>query len=166
MNAPTWLATSILPFLTAACTSYSPNVHLVGLSKEEVLGRMGQPEQKIPKAEGGTLWVYPRGPQGHHTYFLSFDTARRLLAYEQVLSRENFLLISPGMTQPEVERRIGPSKVRESLARQRGEVHSYRYESPFCDWFQVEYNAQKVVRSTGFGVPLECRGGTWGLSTQ
>ena len=166
MNAQTWLAAFLLPFFISACASYSPSVHLLGLSKEEVLDRLGPPEQKIPKEEGGNLWVYPRGPQGHHTCFLSFGTKRRLLAYEQVLIRENFLVISPGMTQPEVERRIGPSKVRESLARQRGELHSYRYEGPFCDWFQVEYNAEKVVRSTGFGVPLECRGGTWDLSTQ
>lgn len=166
MNAQTWLAAFLLPFFISACASYSPSVHLLGLSKGEVRERMGRPDQKIVKEGGETLWVYPRGPQGHHTYFLSFNAAQRLLAYEQVLSRENFLVISSGMTQPEVERRIGPSRVRESLARQRGEVHSYRYESPFCDWFRVEYTAEKVVRSTGFGVPPECRGGQWGLSTQ
>lgn len=56
-------------------------------------------------------------------------------------------------------------KIQSQLARGHGMVTSYRYESPFCRWFQVEYTVEGLVRSTGFGFPPECLlDRPWGFS--
>ena len=44
----------------------------------------------------------------------------------------------------------------EGLGRNRGQVWSYRYENPFCRWFQVEIGEDQTVRSAGYGEPPEC----------
>ncbi|MGA0129361.1 MAG: hypothetical protein ACO3I1_08785 [Burkholderiales bacterium] len=153
----------IAPLWVSACASYAPNASMVRQSGDQIRVQLGEPGRIIPQERGQVIWVYPRGPYGFHTYFLYFDIHNKLVAYEQVLKSESFAKIVPGMTQYEVERHIGPSRIRYVLARERGEVHSYRFETPFCDWFQVEYTPTGVVRAVGFSVSPECRGGSWDL---
>jgi hypothetical protein len=43
------------------------------------------------------------------------------------------------------------------LARDRGYVWSYRYVTPHCFWFQIEFASGDTVRSTGYSQPPECR---------
>ena len=67
-------------------------------------------------------------------------------------------MIRAGMTVDEVVELIGISRATFGLARDRGFVWSYRYQNPFCQWFQIEFSKENIVRSTGFGKPPECRG--------
>jgi outer membrane protein assembly factor BamE (lipoprotein component of BamABCDE complex) len=84
------------------------------------------------------------------------DAQGNAIRSEQVLTETNFNQITPNMTQDEVRQRLGrPSEV-QGLARSRGVVWNYRYENPFCQWFQVEISQEQQVRSSGYGEPPEC----------
>ncbi|GAB4399875.1 MAG: hypothetical protein OHK0048_14250 [Rhodoferax sp.] len=139
----------------AACSSYGPGA-AQGEPVQALMARMGAPEvQRV--VNGQTRLEYPRGPMGHHTWFITLDAQGRVGQIEQVLTEARFAQVLPGQTAQAVRLLLGrPSEV-QGLARNRGTVWSYRYESrPFCQWFQVEFDAQDRVRSTGYGEPPEC----------
>jgi len=142
--------------LLTACTGYAPPANVSGMTENQIIAQMGQPET-VRQTGNGTRLEFPRGPMGHHTWFVDVDAQGKVSKAEQVLIEQNFLLISPGMTQDEVRQRLGrPSEI-QGLARSRGVVWSYRYENPFCQWFQVEVSQEQQVRSAGYGEPPECQ---------
>ncbi len=148
----------LLCLLLPACGSYAPPDALVGMSREEVIARMGQPDLER-KQDSGSRLEFPRGPQGKHTWFVYFDAAGKASHAQQVLTEPNFDRINAGMTQEQVSQLLGrPSEVW-LLGRERGYVWNYRYDAD-CKWFQVELSRQQEVRSAGYGTPPECdRGG-------
>ena len=79
----------------------------------------------------------------------------RVLRWEQVLREDQFNLIVPGMTTDEVRFRIGrPGEV--SGIWRGATVWSWRYETPFCQWFRVGLGATGVVEDTGYGPDPLC----------
>jgi hypothetical protein len=147
--------TAVALSMLTACSSYGPPTNLAGINRDELIAQMGQPDIQRELATGTRL-EFPRGPMGHHTWFVYLDGAGHATRTEQVLTEPNFNQIAPGMAQNEVSERLGrPSHV-QGLGRSRGVVWSYRYENHFCQWFQVEIAQDQKVRSTGFGEPPEC----------
>lgn len=143
-------------FVLAACASMAPPADLSGVTKEQLIARMGVPQTQRTMTDGNVRLEYPSGPYGKQTWFVTLDAAGNALRSEQVLTETNFNLIRPDMAQSDVRERLGrPGEVR-ALARGRGVVWSYRYENPFCQWFQVEFAADATVRSAGYGEPPEC----------
>ena len=140
----------------SACVTYAPSQSFIGKSRHEVVSLMGQPFREVALDDGSRL-VYPRGPYGLHTYFIELDAAGQVRRWEQVLTEKNFSQIMPGMRTDEVLARIGESRAQFGLARERGFVWNYRYVTPFCQWFQIEFDKEGVVRSTGYGPSPECR---------
>lgn len=147
---------SMVLLVLTACSSYAPPADLTGVDHEALLARMGPPDRERQTAAGKRL-EFPRGPMGHHTWFVYLDAAGRATRAEQVLTEPNFHHIAPGMTQDEVRERLGRPSETQGLGRSRGVVWSYRYENPFCQWFQVEISQEQTVRSVGYGEPPECR---------
>lgn len=141
--------------MLTACGSYAPPANLTGVDRAVLLARMGQPDRVRQTATGSRL-EFPRGPMGHHTWFVYLDAAGHATRTEQVLTEPNFNQITPGMAQDEVRQRLGRPSETQTLGRSRGVVWSYRYENHFCQWFQVEISQEQVVRSTGYGEPPEC----------
>lgn len=141
--------------LLAGCSSYSPPAMLIGMGQDEVVAKMGSPDT-VRKTGDGTRFEFPRGPFGKHTWFIYFDATGRATHAEQVLTEQNFMHITPDMAEEEVRQRLGRPNQVQGLARERGEVWSYRFENPFCRWFQVELSLEKQVRSAGYGEPPEC----------
>jgi hypothetical protein len=141
--------------LLAGCAGYSPGPQVIGKDQAFVVTLMGEPAAR-QSLSGGYRLVYPRGPYGRHTYFVDLNEQGRVIQWEQVLTEENFKRIEPGNTQAAVEALIGPSFIKSQLARNRGEVWAYRFETPFCIWFEIEFSAQGLVRSAGHGFPPEC----------
>ncbi len=139
----------------AACSSYAPPADLTGVDRDAIVARMGPPERERP-ADGGTRLEFPRGPYGHHTWFIYLDGAGKATRAEQVLTEANFLRIVPGMERDAVRQRLGRPNEELALGRSRGVVWNYRFEGPFCQWFQVEIAADGKVRSAGYGTPPEC----------
>ena len=142
--------------MLSACAGYSPNDRMLGNSREQVVQIMGQPSTELSGPDGKVM-IYPRGPYGKHTYFVYLNRDGTVERWTQVLKEENFARIIPGMSQDEVVAIIGESKETFGLARKRGYVWNYRYVSPHCFWFQIEFDIDDKVRSTGYGQPPECR---------
>lgn len=138
------------------CATYGPSQQLIGQSREKVIALLGMPVNERQSTKGYRL-EYPKGPLGKQTYFIYLNNDQKVSRWEQVLTESNFAKIKAGMSTDTVEEIIGPSLVINSLARNRGEVWSYRFETPFCIWFQIEVSQEKTVRSAGYGIPPECR---------
>ncbi len=138
------------------CSSFAPPIQLEGVGKDQVLARMGSPDTQRQLDGGGTRLEYPTGLYGLHTWFVDLDAAGKVVRLEQVLTERNFNQILPDMDQAEVRRRLGRPNGMYTLGRSRGEVWNYRFEGPFCQWFQVEISKQHRVRSAGYGTPPEC----------
>ncbi|MDP1783353.1 MAG: hypothetical protein U1E02_17415 [Hydrogenophaga sp.] len=151
-------AVSVLAVAVAglsACAGYAPPSDPSGLSRDEIVARMGPPEMQRQVA-GGSRLEFPRGPYGVHTWFVYLDANGRATRSEQVLTEANFLRINPGMSQEEARQVLGRAGEVQGLGRNRGQVWSYRYDNPFCRWFQIEIAEDQTVRSAGYGEPPEC----------
>ena len=142
--------------LLTACTGYAPPANVTGMTQADLVTQMGQPDT-LRQTASGTRLEFPRGPMGHHTWFVDVDPAGKIVKAEQVLTEPNFNLITPGMAQDEVRQRLGRPSETQGLGRSRGVVWNYRYENHFCQWFQVELSQEQQVRSTGYGEPPECQ---------
>ncbi len=148
---------AIVATLLAGCQTYGPSERFIGMSREQVITEMGQPYPAPPDLNQAQRLDFPRGPFGKHTYSLQFDADGKVTGYKQLLTEENFRQITPGMDVSEVIDLIGMSRDTYGLARNRGYVWNFRYITPFCRWFQVEFSTENKVRSTGYGIPPECR---------
>ena len=142
----------------ASCAAYAPDDRIIGLSRDEVVAKLGTPDYATTAANPNRL-DFPRGPMGKHTFFVYFDDLGRATRFEQVLTEERFGRIAPDMSVDEVVQLIGRSRASFGLARHRGFVWSYRYENPLCQWFQVEFTEEGKVRSAGYSKAPECRVG-------
>ena len=140
-----------------ACASYGPDTSFVGLSRCDVIARLGQPEPPATQPAEANRLDFPRGPMGKETFFIYFDDQGKAIRFVQSLTEERFSQILPGMSTEDVIRLIGVSRSTFGLARERGFVWNYRYLSPFCQWFQIEFAKEGKVRSTGYGKPPECQ---------
>jgi hypothetical protein len=138
------------------CSGYAPHNTMLGSSRDQVIQVMGKPAIEISIPEGHVM-QYPRGPFGKHTYFVHLNPDDKVIRWTQVLVEKNFARIRPGMHRDEVVATIGESKAVFGLARDRGYVWNYRYVTPHCFWFQIEFASDDTVRSTGYGKPPECR---------
>lgn len=147
----------LLSVLLAACaTAYGPSGLQPGAGVDEVLARMGPATARHALEDGRMRLEFARGPQGLHTYMLDFDSQGRLLRSEQVLTEQRFLELRPGMTAEEVRLRIGTPSSERALPRQRHRLWSYRYETPFCIWFQVSLDAEGRVAELGHNLDPRC----------
>ena len=147
----------LLPLLHA-CSSYGPPKVVSGLGREALIAQMGAPDLER-RLDVGSRLEFPRGPYGKHTWFVYLDSAGQATRVEQVLTPQNFSLVSVGMAQEEVRKLLGRPGEIQGLGRSRGEVWSYRYENYDCQWFQVELTLQQQVRSASYATPPECLGG-------
>lgn len=143
--------------LLAGCQTYGPSERFIGMSREQVIAEMGKPYPTPPDLSQAQRLDFPRGPFGMHTYSLQFDADGKVIGYTQLLTEENFKKITPGMDVSEVTEIIGVSRDQFGLARNRGYVWNFRYITPLCRSFQIEFTAEHKVRSTGYGAPPECR---------
>ncbi len=146
-----------LATLAGCATSYAPSDELLGSTPSEVIAKLGEPFPRPESLQGIRRLEFPRGPYGRHTYFVYFNADGRAERFAQVLEEKNFDRIQRGMDQSEVIDLIGVARDTFSLARDTGYVWNYRYISPFCQWFQIEFTPEGKVRSTGYSKPPECK---------
>lgn len=157
MRAAVACCLASLAVVLTACSGYAPPASVSGVTADQIVARMGPPETRRTLDGGGTRLEFPRGPYGLHTWFVDLDASGRAVRTEQVLTEQNFAQINPDMSADEVRRRLGRAGEVQGLGRSRGEVWNYRYENPFCRWFQVELTQEGAVRGAGYGEPPECR---------
>lgn len=142
-----------------------------GTPRDQVMAAMGPPSAEFelrpgaaeppalridPAGQGVRRLEYSGGSFGKFTTMLDFDAAGRLLASAQVRNEARFNAVRAGMTQDELLRALGhPSNVR-GLSFQKQNVWSYRYDSPFCQWFQVGVGYDGKVVDTAYGPDPLC----------
>jgi hypothetical protein len=145
--------------LLAGCAGYGPGPLASGATEAEVVARMGAPTGDHVGPDGQRRLEFARGPYGRHTYMVDLDGQGRMRSWEQVLTESRFNAVPVGASRADVLYRLGrPSEVI-SIPRRNELVWSYRYESPFCQWFQVSLDrSSSQVTSTGYGVDPLCDG--------
>ncbi|WP_235971137.1 hypothetical protein [Azohydromonas caseinilytica] len=125
------------------------------MSAEQVQAIMGAPTGRYANPDGGTRLEYARGPMGLHTYMVDLDASGRVTGWKQVMDEREFNAITPGMPVQEMLRRIGrPAYVRGG-GWQPGQVWSYRYDSPFCLWWQISVVGD-TVKDAAYGPDPRC----------
>jgi hypothetical protein len=73
-----------------------------------------------------------------------------------VWDEPHFNAIRAGMSADEVRAQIGRPSTTWPIAWQRQIVWSYRYETPFCQWFMVGMGPQDKVVDTAYGPDPLC----------
>jgi hypothetical protein len=140
----------------AGCTAYAPTRLPPGSDEQAVLHEMGRPTGRYALPGGGSRLEFARGPFGKHTYMVDLDAAGRMTGWRQVLTEADFGRVLPGEPADEVLRDIGHPSQRSPGGRPGGEVWSYRYETVFCQWFQVSVSDTGRVTGTGYAPDPMC----------
>jgi hypothetical protein len=139
----------------AACATYSPRNVRPGMTEQEAVAVMGPPFARHAQPGGGMRLEYPRGPAGLHTFMVDVDAQGRVTGWQQVLTEAQFNAVPQGATVQELRRRLGrPAQVRGG-GLQPGQVWSYRFDSPFCQWWQVSV-VQDRVGPAAYGPDPRC----------
>ena len=146
----------LLPALLGliACDSQRISELEEGVATEaDVLARFGEPEKVWDAPGGGKTLEYSRQPAGHKNYMITIGTDGRMSALRQVLSRENFAKVQPGMAMEDVRKMLGrPMKITPYELKK--EIH---YDWRWMDGvntadtkiFTVVFNADLRVVSSG-----------------
>ena len=148
---------ALLGALLSGCVNMSnPKVLAPGASAEAIRAHLGEPTARYAMPGGSTRLEYARGPYGRETWMLDVDANGALVAATQALTEANFNGIQAGMSRDELLRTLGRPSRTGVVGRQHQTVWSYRYQSPFCQWFQVGLSASGVVEDTGYGPDPLC----------
>ena len=147
---------SLVCLVTAGCAGYGPGALKPGASVSDATQAMGTPTGRYPLAGGGERLEFARGPMGLHTYMLDFDAQGRLQKSDQVLNEAHFNTIPTGIAREEVLKELGRPSVVSHIQWQKRQLWSYRYDSVFCQWFQVSLDTQNKVVETGYAPDPRC----------
>ncbi len=121
--------------------------------------KMGEPSE-VRKSGDREIWVYPLGPEGVKTYFMTVDPTGKLEKIDQVLTDANFARIQNGMTYEETVQILGRHGKEQRYAMSINEVtRSWKYNKDNADlFFQVTYDGTGRVKATGTYDPSLDRG--------
>ena len=127
-----------------------------GASVGDATNALGKPTSEYALPAGGKRLEYATGPTGRETWMLDFDAGGKLLSTRQVLTENNFNALRLGTSADDVRLAFGrPSFVRR-LPRVDQTVWTYRFEHPFCLWFQVGLDPSGKVVATNYGSDPIC----------
>ncbi len=106
-------AIAVAALASAACDPQRISELEEGVSSEfDVRERFGKPDNVWDEGGGAHTLEYNRQPAGQRNYMITIGADGTMSALRQVLTPENFALITPGMQMQEVHRRLGkPAKV-------------------------------------------------------
>jgi hypothetical protein len=142
--------------VVAACASYSPKDLRVGDPEATVVATMGSPSARHPLPDGGTRLVYARGPMGRHTYMVDLAPDGGVRQWKQVLAEPEFADIQAGWTMDRLLFEFGPPAERRPYRPNGGQIWSYRYQTFWCQWFQVTFDRNGRVDATFYNVDPVC----------
>jgi hypothetical protein len=149
-----------LAALVTGCAGPGLTALPAGADEAAVRQAWGQPTGRYALPGGGSRLEYATGPYGRQTWMVDLDASGRSTGPPRdVLERRSLEAAQaevPGMTRDELLRRLGrPGDVR-SGGWQGGQVWSWRFESPFCLWFQTSIGDDGRVRDGAFGPDPLC----------
>jgi hypothetical protein len=149
-----------LAALVTGCAGPGLTALPAGADEAAVRQAWGQPTGRYALPGGGSRLEYATGPYGRQTWMVDLDASGLSTGPPRdVLERRSLEAAQaevPGMTRDELLRRLGrPGDVR-SGGWQGGQVWSWRFESPFCLWFQTSIGDDGRVRDGAFGPDPLC----------
>lgn len=145
-------AAALATILAAGCASYSGWGLRPGVSTGTDVRRiMGEPVKTCSLPGGRQNWVYPRGPEGLHTFNVRVDRDGVLSSIENVLEERGFALVRNGeSTKDDVLCVFGPPYI-EAYFKARSElVWDYRFRDAwgYPSRFHVLFNDAGIVTGT------------------
>ena len=143
------VARLVVALLAGGCASYSGSSLVPGKSTErEIEQTMGIPDLKLPGKAGETVWYFPRGPAGWHTYAVRVGPDGVLRGIEQRLTVENVNKIVTGKTtKQEVLELLGPPFDESRLPLKPLDVWHYQFLDVAYKWnLWVHFSDDGVVR--------------------
>jgi hypothetical protein len=147
--------------MLCGCTSYSGSGLKPGESTlQDVRAAMGEPALRWVEADHSMQLSYPRGPAGFHSFMVHLDPAGRVQRIENVMDPVSFYRISPGMTEPQVLRILGPSVPQwtQYFPARRELIWEWRYCDEFSHFarFDVLFDGERQAVRTSFGWAEYC----------
>nr|WP_315491886.1 hypothetical protein [uncultured Rhodoferax sp.] len=143
------LLAAVVALALGACASTSVQP---GMSRGEVVTRMGQPSSVLP-LEAGTRLQYSRQPAGQQVFNVDLDASGRVVQFRQMLVAEEFQRIGLGQwTRADVERSFGPPAFVEHAAHWPGDILTYRWSNGQDMFYWIYLDANNVVRRAEPGV--------------
>lgn len=143
------LLAAVVALALGACASTSVQP---GMSRGEVVTRMGEPSSVLP-LEAGTRLQYSRQPAGQQVFNVDLDASGRVVQFRQMLVAEEFQRIGLGQwTRADVERSFGPPAFVEHAAHWPGDILTYRWSNGQDMFYWIYLDANNVVRRAEPGV--------------
>lgn len=143
----------VLAALLSGCAS---TTIVSGESVSAVRQRLGPPSAEHAVPGGGQRLEYGGGSFGRSTLMVDVDAQGRVLRAENVRDEAHFNRVQAGIPLAELRRQLGePSRVWGVRYRNQT-VWSYRFESPFCQIFNVGITPQGIVEDTSYGPDPLC----------
>jgi len=104
------IAAAALAALLTGCAGYGGSDLIAGRSTvAEVQASMGAPAEKLALPGGDSVWYYPRGPRGRHTFAVTLGPDGMLRGIDQRLTMANVEKLVQGQsTAREVRELLGP----------------------------------------------------------
>jgi hypothetical protein len=147
MNTTSLAALLALTLGLAGCGALSPKLP-AGTPVADVTARLGQPNASYPDPDGGQVLEYRGQPMGQFQHMARIGADGRLIAYDQVLTSENFAGIQVNRwTRDDILRHFGrPAEVSRVRLEDR-EVWSYRYKQDgmWNSMMNIYFNGRGVV---------------------
>jgi hypothetical protein len=155
-----WMKTTLailgMALAMAGCASFkNPGSLAPGSDVATMRSTLGTPTGQYTVA-GGTRYEYATGPFGKFTWMMDFDEAGRLKSATQVLTEARFNAIRAGMDAKDLRATLGRPSDTWELRRLSHVIWQYRYDSPFCQLFQVSVGADGKVVDTGYAPDPVC----------
>jgi outer membrane protein assembly factor BamE (lipoprotein component of BamABCDE complex) len=137
--------------LLSACASYSGSSLVAGKSTaSDVEQLMGPPAEKIGEPSGDSVWFYPRGPYGRHTYAVRVAPDGVVRSVEQRLTMENLSKLVAGETAAkDVRALFGPPSRAFRSDRQQRDIWEYPMKN------QVDVDHTLIVQFSYDGIVRE-----------
>jgi hypothetical protein len=138
-----------LVFLLSGCASTGQGLIAGQSTAADVVAKMGQPAERLPSADGDTVWFYPNQPFGRVTYAVRVAPDGRVRSVEQVLDQAHIARIVAGeTTRAQVRETFGPPYLTTYLPRQQREVWTWALYNLVQDPFllHVQMSDDGIVR--------------------
>ncbi|MEO8279669.1 MAG: hypothetical protein ABI564_08255 [Ideonella sp.] len=165
-----WVLAGCLITTLGACANVAQSLP-PGSTRDQVMQAMGPPSSvyQLPQPAPASPYLrvdpsglatsrleYRGGTYSPLKYMFDFDSNDRLLASAQVHTEARFNAILAGMNRQEVLRAVGAPSTVWRLGFQSQDVWAYRFENPFCQWFQVGMGDAGKVVDTAYGPDPMC----------
>jgi outer membrane protein assembly factor BamE (lipoprotein component of BamABCDE complex) len=153
-----WSIAGLISISAAGCGTYAPTMVQPGQTAEDVTRAMGEPTGRYALKGGLTRLEYARGPYGKHTWMIELGADGRVTRVLQVLTEEQFSVITPGTSRQDLLATLGrPSDDRGAPGG--GRWWAYRYDSWACQLFVVTLGTDDQVQNTGYAIDPRCEAG-------